>query len=394
MTSARPSISDLDLFSDESLTDPYPIYRQLRDKGAAVWIEPISCWALPRYDDVRSALRDWETYSSAQGVGINDDINQLSSGTVLASDPPLHDVLRSVLAERLSPRALRSLSASICAQADALVGALVDLGTFDAVADLARVFPPTIIADLVGLPHEIRPYLLDWGDAVFNTLGPLNERAVDVMPVVGDQFQWLYSLDGTELVEGSMGRAIFDAAAAGVISRESAPQLLSAYTSASMDTTVNAIGSAVALFAQNPEQWAALRADRSLISAAFNEVLRFESPLQMFTRVATRDLGLGGNHIASGDRLIMMYGSANRDERHFGETADLFDITRDASDHLAFGSGLHACAGQGLARLEAHSVFNALADRVVSFTIEAAPVRHLNNTVRGLRSLEVSVKPA
>ncbi|WP_200933868.1 MULTISPECIES: cytochrome P450 [unclassified Rhodococcus (in: high G+C Gram-positive bacteria)] len=251
MTSADHDIdiTDIDLFSGENLTDPYPIYRRLRDTGASVWVSALECWAVPRYDDVRASLQDWETYSSAQGVGMNDDINELSGGTVLASDPPLHDQLRGVLADRLGPRAIRSLSGPIREQADALVESLVERGTFDAVTDLARVFPPTIIADLVGLPGEIRPQLLEWGDAVFNTLGPLNDRSMNVMPVVGDQFQWLYSLDGSELREGSMGRAIFDAADAGLISRESAPALLSAYTSASMDTTVNALGSAVALFA-------------------------------------------------------------------------------------------------------------------------------------------------
>ncbi len=386
--------ADLDLFSDDTLVDPYAAYRTLRDAAPAVRLDRVNAWAVSRYDAAREVLTDWERFSAAQGVGLNDDVNQATVGTILASDPPLHDTLRGVLAESLSPRAIRSLKAGIVEQAEALVAPLVEGGSFDAVSQLAQIFPPSIVADLIGVPAEIRPNLLPWGDAMFNSLGPANQRMFDSLPGLQAMFGWVHSVDPSDLTEGSMGRAVFEAADAGVIEPGSAPQLLAAYLAAAMDTTVNAIGSAVWLFSTHPEQWDALRADRSLIPDAFNEILRYESPVYLFTRVTTTDVDLDGTAIPAGERLIVLYGSANRDERHYGDSADVFDITRDSSDHLAFGYGVHGCAGQGFARMEAHTLLDALADRVERFVPAGPVIRHINNTVRGLESLPVKVVPA
>jgi cytochrome P450 len=386
------SLSDVDLFSDQILDDPYETFRELRDEAPALWLNRFECWAVPRYAGVREVLLDWRRFSAAQGVGLNGEVNTMSVDTVLASDPPLHDTLRGVLAESLSPRAIRSLTDHIRVQAEALVTALVAKGTFDAVTELAQIFPPSIVADLLGIPLDVRPRLLPWGDAMFNSLGPANDRMSSSLPALGEMFQWAHTVEPTELTEGSMGRAVYEAVDAGKIDRTHAPQLLAAYTAAAMDTTVNSIGSAVWLFSLHPEQWEAVRDDHSLIPASFNEVLRLESPVHYFTRVAPADTQVEDVPIAAGDRILIMYGSANRDERHFGDTAATYDISRDARDHVAFGYGLHACAGQAFARMEAHALLAALADRVEKFTIDGPVIRHLNNTVRGLASLPVSVK--
>jgi cytochrome P450 len=383
---------DVDLFTDDVLDDPYPAYKALRDAGPLVWVDPLNCWAVARYADVRATLEDWESFTSDQGTGLNDAVNSALTGTLLASSPPLHDKLRGVLAERLSPRGLRSLGDQITRRTREIIEPLVKRGTFDVVGDLARVLPPTIVADLVGIPDQVRHKLIPWADAIFNMMGPAGKpRTFSGAALVEEQFAWLATVDGSVLTEGSWGRAIYDAAAKGRLDPGQAPTLLSAYTSAAMDTTINALGSAVWLFARAPEQWQRLRADRFLIPAAFNEVLRIESPLQFFTRVATRDIDMADARIGAGQRIMVIYGSANRDERRWGPSAADFDITRDASDHLAFGYGLHGCIGQGLARLEAHAVFDTLADLVTGFHIEAPPTRHLNSAVRGLDQLTVSV---
>ncbi|WP_158243985.1 cytochrome P450 [Mycobacterium sp. 4858] len=379
------------MFSEQNLDDPYETFRALRDKAPALWLKRIDCWAIPRYAGVREVLYDWKRFSAAQGVGLNSEVNTMSVDTVLASDPPLHDALRGVLTESLSPRAIRSLTDHIRVQAEELVTALVAKGSFDAVTDLAQVFPPSIVADLLGIPLDVRPRLLPWGDAMFNSLGPANHRMRSSLPALGEMFQWAHTVQPAELAEGSMGRAVYEAADAGKIDRAHAPQLLAAYTAAAMDTTVNSIGSAVWLFSRHPQQWDAVRNDHALIPAAFNEVLRFESPVQYFTRVAPAATQVDGVQIAAGDRVLIMYGSANRDERHFGDTAATFDIGRDARDHVAFGYGLHACAGQAFARMEAHALLAALAGRVERFTVDGPVSRHLNNTVRGLASLPVTV---
>jgi len=393
MTTTSDASTSIDLFSAECLDNPFPAYAELRAMAPVVRLDTIDCWAVSRYDDVRAVLADWENFTSDQGVGLNDDVNAALQGTLLASSPPLHDALRGVLAEQLSPRGLRNLGMDLKQRARQIVEPLVAGGRFDAVQQLARVFPPTVVADLVGIPDNVRPRLIPWADAIFNMMGPGDKpRTFSGAELVGEQYAWLATVDGSVLTEGSWGRAIYDAAEQGKIEPEQAPRLLSAYTSAAMDTTINALGSAVWLFAEHPEQWTRLREDRSLIPRAFNEVLRLETPLQFFTRVAVRDLELAGVPIAAGDRVMVMYGSGNRDDRHFGPDADTFRIDRDAADHLAFGYGMHGCIGQGLARLEAHAVFEVLADNVESFQLLEPPVRHINNAIRGLESLRVSVK--
>jgi cytochrome P450 len=312
---------------------------------------------------------------------------------LIASDPPLHDQLRSVLASQLSPKAIRALGESINQRAHELVIPLIESGNFDAVVDLARVFPPTIVADLVGIPEDVRPNLVGWGDALFQMMGPAEKpRTFSRVHLVTEHYAWLDTVESATLTEGSWGRAIYDAADEGKIDQPTALGLLSAYTAAGMDTTINALGWTILLFARHPQQWDAVRADRSLIPGAFNEIVRYESPVQMFTRVANKDVELGGAAVEAGQRVMVLYGSANRDESHFGDDAAVFDIHRDASDHLGFGYGLHGCVGQALARLEAHTVLNILADRVVRFVAESEPQMHLNNTVRGLESFRVSVQ--
>jgi cytochrome P450 len=379
--------SDVDLFSDETLTDPYPAYRALRDQGGAVHLDRLGVWALPRYAEIRPASHDWSTYSSS-GVALNDAMNQMLSGTVLASDPPEHDVLRAVLSERLGPRAIRPLQTDIGRRAEVLVDELIARGSFDAVGDLAAAFPFSIVFDLIGLPDDARPNMLRWADATFTVFGPMNRRASDALADLQEMFGWLGSLRAEDLEEGSMGREIFSAADAGRIRPESCVPLLSAYAAAGLDTTINAIANAVHLFATHPDQWDLVRADPTRIPAAFNEVLRYDAPVQVFGRRLMSEVEIDGVRIDAGSQVVLLYGSGNRDERQYPDP-DRFDVLRNPVDHLSFGYGTHACAGQALARIEAHSVIAALARRVHRIEI-GTPTRHLNNCVRGLEQLPVT----
>lgn len=385
----RPT-ADVDLFSEAALLDPYPLYRQIRDAGPAAYLPKYGVWAMGRYDQVRAALHDWRTYSSAEGTGLNKASNQTTKGIIIATDPPEHDRLRDVLSERLAPRALRDLTEDIARQADDLVASQVRRGSFDAVGDLARAFPVSVVLDLVGLPRDIRHKVLDWADAAFNAGGPRGPRTDSAYPLLQDQFAYLADLKASELAPGSMGRAIYDAAADGRIDPESCVPLMSAYVTAGLDTTINAISNAVYYFAAHPGQWDMVRASPRMIPAAFNEVLRIEAPIQWFSRVTTRDVELdAATVIPRGERVMMLYASANRDERKWPDP-DRFDVTRNAGLQLAFGHGTHACAGQGLARLEGHCVLQSLARRVARFEV-GQPTRRLNNRVRGLDSLPTRV---
>ncbi|MBS1698919.1 MAG: cytochrome P450 [Actinobacteria bacterium] len=382
--------ADIDLFTDDALAHPHEHYRRIRDAGTAVHLDRYGVWALGRYDDVRAALNDWQTFTSSEGVALNPASRATTKGLIIATDPPYHDVLRGVLTEKLSPRALRVLHGGLHEQAQVLVDEVIARGEFDAVHDLARAFPVQVVMDLIGLPRSLGDRALGWAEAAFNAGGPDIARTRDAMPLLEDQFAFLAEMHKDDLVEGSFGWVIFDAADRGIIERESVVPLMSAYVTAGLDTTINAISAGIGYFADHPDQWAALRADRSLIPSAFNEIVRLESPLQWFSRVTTRDVVYDDVTIPAGERVLMLYGSANRDERKWGEDADVFDVRRDNMDHIGFGSGVHGCAGQGLARLEGLAVFTALAERVSSFEVGARE-RRLNNRIRGWASLSTTV---
>jgi cytochrome P450 len=391
-TSPSAPHTDVDLFADEVLLDPYPHYAALREQGAAVHLDRLDMWAVTRYDEIRSALHDWETFSSQDGVALNAEKNARLRGTVLAADPPVHAQLRGVLAARLAPKALRGLKADIELRADELVGSLVRGGTFDAVEDLARAFAVSVVAGLIGVPDGVVDRLLPWADATFTSFGPSNARTAESEPLSGEMFGWLLSLDATDLAPGSMGRAVFEAAERGEIGRESCAPLLAAYVVAGIDTTINAMSNAVLLLATHPEQWEALRADPALLPGTLNEVLRYDSPVQAFSRVVRTEQRIGDAVIAAGERVVLLYGSGNRDEAHYPD-ADRFDIRRNPVDHLSFGYGVHACAGQGLARIEATAVLGALLRHARHLEV-GTPVRHLNNVIRGLDRLPVTATPA
>lgn len=385
-TMQTPATSDVDLWSDEVLLDPFPTFAELREQAAAVRLERSGVWVLTRYDAIREALGDWARFSS-DSVAFNDAMNQALVGTTMATDPPEHTALRAALTENLSPRALRALKAGIDEKADAIVAALVERGRFDAIDDLARALPLQVVADLIGLQGEVRDNVLRWGEAAFNVLGPMNERTAASFPIAGELFQWAVGLKGEDLAEGSMGRAIFDAADRGEIPPESAGQIIHQYVAAGMDTTIASIGNAVKQFAAHPDQYELLRADPGLIPSAFNEVLRYEALMIAEGRRTTEDVEVDGTVIPADSHVAVLFGSGNRDHRHYDDP-DAFRIERNPVDHLTFGYGVHGCAGQGLARLEAHAVLGALVRRVERIVV-GTPVRKLNNASLGLDRLPV-----
>lgn len=382
--------SDLDFFAEDVIVEPYEHYRTLRDAGPAVWLERHGVFAVSRYADVRAVLTDWETYSSASGVAMNDTTNATLVGTTLASDPPLHTRMRNVVGDRLTPRALRPMREQVQAVADALVAEVVAKGAFDVVADLAREMPLQIVPDMLGFPHEVRARLFDWAAAGFDTMGPPNARTAAMAPVRQEFVDYAIGLTTSgNLPPGSLTAGIMDAAERGLVDREQCPALVLDYLVPSVDTTTSAIGNAVWLFARHPDQWARLRANPSLVGNALNEVIRFESPVRCFSRRVTHDTAIGGTPVAAGSRVLVVYASANRDER-FWDDPHTFDITRQAAAHVGFGYGIHGCAGQGLARLEAQAVLTALLRTVERFDAGPAEIG-INNVIRSLTSLPVTV---
>ena len=254
---------------------------------------------------------------------------------------------------------------------------------------LAHAYSVKIVADLCGLPDEGREHLIERASAAFNTFGPPNELCRDSWPGFFELFEYAQSVGPDVLTPGRWGAEIYEAGEQGRIEPEACPGLMLAYVWAGMDTTVNGIASAVSLFADHPDQWDLVRADRSLMASAVNEVLRIEPPVQRFTRSATREVEIGGQVLPEGARIAVLFGSANRDERRFDDP-DRFDVTRNPHDHLSFGRGVHRCVGANLAQEEMKAVLDSLADRVERFEVTDRVWRR-NNALHGLERLEVAV---
>ncbi len=392
MSTSIPT-SDLDLYSDDVLAEPYEHYRRLREAGPAVWLERHNVWVIVRYDAVRAVLRDWKTFSSASGVAVNDVLNSAMRGNTLNSDPPLHDLLRNVVASRMTSQALRPIREMIDQRAEELVERLVTQQSFDAVEDLAQALPLSIVPDFIGLPQEGREHMLEWAEATFNAMGPMNERCTHAVQKLPELFGYARQIAATgDLQPGSFGAGIIEAQRDGRITEAQCPQLFTAYLVPSLDTTISAVGSAIWLFGRYPDQWDQVRENPSLVPNAFEEVLRLESPLQSFSRLSTSDYDVEGISIPVGSRVVVLFASANRDERKW-EHPDTFDVKRNTSGHLGFGYGIHLCAGASLARLEGQAILGALARRVERFELGNSS-RKLNNVIRGLKTLSVTVHAA
>ncbi len=384
--------SDVDLFADDVLLNPYPVYAQLRETAGVVHLPKNDSYAITRYDLVREALSDWQTFSSV-GIGFNPMVNEALQGTSLASDPPQHTQLRGALAENLTPRALRGLKDVIDAKAETLVADLVARGSFEAMDALGRAFPLAVVADLIGFTGTARDNMVRWGRAANEVVGPLNQRTIEHFPIAGELYGWCSQLQAQDLAPGSVGRGIFDAEVRGDIPEGSARHIIHQYLGAGVDSTIAAIGNIVALFATYPEQFELVRKDRSLVPAAFNEVLRFWAPLNVWGRQVTKDVVIDGTLIPGGAHVALMLGAGNRDPRHY-ENPDAFLVERNPVDLLSFGYGTHSCAGQGLARLEGHAIIDALARHAQKIVIGEA-MRLPTNMVRAIESLPVlEVVPA
>jgi cytochrome P450 len=392
-TGAVPS-TDHDLFCDDALTDPYPIYDELRAQGGAVWMTAHNAFVLTRFDECREALRNWAVFSSANGAMMNDPLNEMFSGQILlCTDGVQHGRLRSAIGAPLTTKALADVREQIDTEAERLVERLVAVGEFDAVRDLAYHLPVSIVSTLVGIPEAGRERMVEWGGAVFNLFGPMNGRANEAFPLVGEMSGFIENECQREnLSPGGWGMGLYEAADRGDIAPDDPAKLMTDYMVPSLDTTINATSNMVWLFANNPDQWDLLRERPDLASNAISEILRIESVIQGFSRFTTVDHDVDDVTIPAGSRVFVSYGAANRDPHKFTDPAR-FDIERsNASDHLGLGYGAHSCPGGHLARMELRALITALLPRVERFEI-ASVSRKLNNVIRGLGACHVRTIP-
>lgn len=387
--------SSIDLFDDTVLDDPYPVYEVLRRMGSAVWLQRHEAWFVGRYEDVKAALSRPEIFSSEDGIALTAEANrQFLKGTVLAAHGMRHVQLRRPLSQQLAPRAMKSLIPQIRSRAAPLAVEYIGRGTFDAV-ELVTKYVTDHVVHLMDLPDSAGPHLVTGPTATFDMFGPDNARYREAAPIAAAMMAFLSTEVSRETVRpGSWMHALYQAADAGDIAEDDVVPLMSAYTTAGMDTTIHGITAALHHLAHHHRYYKELRGGRLDAAAVFEEAIRLDAPIQGFGRRARRDTLIDGTRIRAGERVWLSFGSSGRDPRRWGSFADTFRPGRASGDlHLALGHGPHACAGRHLALAQASSLLDALAHYGTRLHPAGDPVRSRNNILHGWETLPLTITP-
>lgn len=388
---------DIDPYDSATLRAPEAWHRTLHEQGPLVALPRYGAVASGRIDVVEQVFRDWRTFTSARGVGLADFAAEppwRPPSIVLEVDPPAHQRTRQVIARALAPAAVARRHANMAAAAAAHVERAVAAGTVDAARVLARDYPLAVFGDAVGIAADERDNLLHYGDMVFNALGPDNVERRAAMAAADTVLPWIAArCTRAALSTDGFGAAIYDAVDAGEISDEEAALLVRSLLSAGIDTTVATLGFALHAFATHPAEWARLRAQPASIADAIDEVLRWASPVHTFCRTSAHDCEIGGVALPGGTKLLCVMAAANRDPARW-PAPERFDITRERHPHVAFGSGIHVCVGQHVARLEVTLLLEALAARVTHLEPAGEAVIGHGNAVNSVRSLPLTLYAA
>ena len=397
---------DLKKLSVEFLADPYPTYRALRQFDP-VHRMPDGSYFLTRYDDCLSVYRGTETWSSDKKIDFRPNflaslLYEHHTTSLVFNDPPYHTRVRKLLAPAFTPRALRALQYRIENLVDRLLGVAAKKGEIDLIADFASAIPVQLIGDMLGIPHDERGPLRRWSLAILGALEPVlrREQFETGVAAVADFKSYLDNIisdrlrtghnDSAEIL-GKLIEASDYVAQANDNERLSKLELIHNcifLLNAGHETTTNLIGNAVDLLVRHPDAMRDLRDHPDAVETAVEEFLRMESSNQLGNRRAVEDTALGGLAIPAGSYVHICIGAANRDPQQFAEP-DRLDIRRQPNRHLAFGTGIHACAGMSLARMEAQVAVSRLLQRFGSIEPSGAAVRSGRARFRGFISYPV-----
>jgi cytochrome P450 len=407
---------------DEAIRCPFPAFTHLREEHPVVWSDKLNAWLVSRYDDIREVLKDPLLFSSryASGRGsvtglaekiAGDDsfpeetrrqaarrVGLAKSSVLLTADPPLHKRQRGLVAMAFTPRRVKQMEPEFQAIVDGLIENLPESGTVDIMAEFAMPLPMTVIARILGVPHELMPTFKKWTMAFTKGVGALDLSRDDLILLFAgvDEF-YDYFTDQlakrrtepqddllTDLLEARMGGEE-------PLTEDEILQMLVQFLVAGNETTTNLIGSTVKRLIEDVDLMARVRADLDLVPAVIEETLRLESPSQGLFRTATADVEVGGQQVTEGDMIYLMYSSGNRDEASFPEAEEI-KLDGSRAHHLAFGRGEHVCLGSNLARREAAIAITTLLDRLESLShASPEPTAYMKSfALRGPLSLPVT----
>ncbi|MFD8335457.1 cytochrome P450 [Streptomyces solisilvae] len=390
------------------VADPYPAYAELREGGRAHWFEPSRQWLIPRHADVSALLRDrrlgrtylhrfsHEEFGRTAPPPEHEPFHTLNDHGMLDLEPPDHTRLRRLVSKAFTPRTVEALVPTIQRLAGELVDSFVASGGGDLIAAVAEPLPVAVIAEMLGIPPADRPALRPWSAEICGMyeLSPSEETARRAVRASVEFSAYLRGLiderrksPGDDLISGLI--AAYDEG-----DRLTEQEMISTCVlllNAGHEATVNSTGNGWWALFRHPEQLAALRADPdALLPTAVDELLRFDTPLQLFERWVLEDIEVGGTVIPRGSEVALLFGSANRDPARFDRPDDL-DLSRADNPHVSFGAGIHYCLGAPLARLELMASFGALLRKAPGMRLVGEPERGTNFVIRGLRELLVEI---
>jgi cytochrome P450 len=377
--------------------DPYPIWKRLRDEAPLYRNEKYDFWALSRYEDVSRELPNWEAYRSGRGTTIDIIMSGIDvpPGVILFEDPPLHDLHRRLLSRVFTPRrmeAIEPLTRQFCARAlDPLVG----VDRFDFIENLGAMIPMRTIGYLLGIPEQEQGAIRDRTDSAIGLKdGAFNSVAAEAFEqsyqLFADYIDWRADHPSDDLMTQLMSAEIEDDGKIRRLTRTEVLMYTSMVAGAGNETTTRLIGFVGQLLADHPDQRRQIVDDMSLLPGAIEEVLRYEAPSPVQARYVARDVECRGHTIAEGSIMLLLNGSANRDERQFPH-GESFDIHRRGG-HLSFGQGLHFCLGSALARMQARVAFEEVMRRWPDWEVDYANAAKAHtSSVRGWARLPVSV---
>jgi len=386
-----------DPYDFEIDTDPYPVWKRMREEAPLYYNEKYDFYALSRYNDVDKGLLDWGSYSSGRGSVlelIRLDMPNLA-GNILFEDPPIHHSHRALLSRVFTPRKMNELEPKVrkfCADAlDPLVGS----GGFDFIADLGAQMPMRTIGMLLGIPEEDQESIRDRIDDGLRLEegtqpGLADQDMSSHFEAFAEYIDWRAVHPSDDLMTELLNAEFEDeSGAVRRLSRDEVLNFVNLLAGAGNETTTRLIGWTGQVLAEHPDQREELARDRSLVPNAIEELLRFESPSPVQARYVLRDMEQYGQAIPEGSVMVMLNGSANRDESQF-PNGDRFDIHREIGRHLAFGFGIHLCLGAALARLEGRVALDEVLQRFPTWEVDYAKAkRGRTSTVRGWESLPV-----
>jgi cytochrome P450 len=403
------ALSLANLARPEVRADPYSLYRRIRSEDPVHWDEPMGFWVLTRYADVVRGLHE-PCFSKAQGMtaALNrypEDEREAAapmyrffSKQLLFADPPYHTQLKGLMNKAFTPRVVERMRDHIQRIVDELLDAFPAGGQVDAIQQFAYPLPVLVILDMLGLPAGERGRFKEWSDDFANTLGVVRRVPKPRMEKAGrslgefagylDKFQATHCLAGHD----DLLTAMFKAEQQGSrLSREELVANAMLLLAAGHETTTNLIGNGLLALLRNPDQMRVLRADPALLPDAVEEMLRYDSPVQVVWRLATEDIEIGGKVIRPGQMVNFLLGAANRDPAQFPDP-DRFDLTRTANKQVDFSLGTHFCLGAPLARLEGQIAFASLLRRLPGLRLAAETLAYHEQPVfRALTALPVAV---